>query len=120
MQSKDYYDFSVAMEEYHKFTETVAIHPGAGTGSLSELSYLALGLNGETGEFTDVLKKLIRRGGQADGDGEKFVNELGDILFYWNRLCYALDIDPGDVMLANVAKLQTRQKAGTLKDRSDS
>lgn len=109
--------FENAMKEYMAFTDTVAVYPGAGEGGPSEVSYLALGLAGETGKTVDVIKKAIRRGFMQEEEFEKLSGELGDLLFYWTRLCYACGLNPADVMQNNVEKLRGRKESGTLKDR---
>lgn len=109
--------FENAAKEYHRFTDTVAVYPGAGEGGPSELSYLSLGLAGETGETVDVIKKAIRRGYLVQEDQAKLEGELGDLLFYWTRLCYAAGLNPANVLQENVGKLSERKDSGTLKDR---
>ena len=103
--------------KYKEFTDSVAVYSGAGTGSVDELTYLSLGLVGEAGEASGAGKKAFRRGRKSEKDTEKALDELGDVLFYWTRLCYAFNLNPSEVMEANINKLSGRQEAGTLKDR---
>lgn len=98
------------------FTRSVAKYPGAGKGGNDELAYLALGLNGEAGEVANDVKKILR---DLPGDdcGERYARirkELGDVLWYWVRLCDALDFSPNIIMQQNVDKLTARKAAGTL------
>lgn len=76
--------------------------------------YAALGLAGETGEVVDEIKKVMR-----DDDGvlkeerkAKLTLELGDVLWYWIRLCLDLGIDPIEIMQKNIDKLVDRRKNG--------
>ena len=48
------------LKKFHEFTSAGAHYPDHGTKSADELTYLALGLAGETGEAVDVIKKMIR------------------------------------------------------------
>lgn len=101
------------LEEYQKFATTTAVYPGANTSSLSELKYLALGLAGESGEVANQVKKLYRDG-YSPVKREKIFFELGDVLWYWIRLCDAFKIDPMAVIQANVDKLSARKERGTI------
>lgn len=112
-----YFDFQQAMDEYHSFTDTVAVYPCAGESNDREFSYLALGLAGETGEAVDIIKKALRREQMTEQDREKLGSELGDILFYWTRIASAAGLSFSDIMEGNVEKLSGRKDTGTLKDR---
>lgn len=107
--------------DYTDMTDLTAIYPGSGQGTLGSIAYAGLGLAGETGEVADIIKKIIR-----DDDGkindevrEKLFKELGDVAWYWARLCKEFGFDPGAVLSANLEKLLDRQKRGTLKGSGD-
>lgn len=91
---------------YQNWTLSTAIYPGAGTGNDAELSYLALGLNGEAGEVADKIKKHLRDG-KLDIGGIVF--ELGDCLWYCARLAESLGYSLEDVLDINVSKLEKRK-----------
>lgn len=110
-------DLNELMEMYHAFTNTVAVYPEANTGMPPEIAYLSLGLVSEAGEAADIGKKIFRRGHREGTDYEKLKGELGDVLFYWTRLCYTMGLDPAEVMQSNIEKLSGRKESGTLKDR---
>ena len=101
----------VSLEEYAPFTNTTAAYPGKGTGSVEELLYLTLGLCGESGEVAEKLKKLLRDN-VIDRDAVK--KELGDVAWYWTRLCEAWGWAPGEVLAENMLKLADRKARGTL------
>jgi NTP pyrophosphatase (non-canonical NTP hydrolase) len=69
------------------------------------LSYLGLGLAGESGEVAEHIKKLLRDG-RLDGDA--MAEELGDVVYYWACLCAALGRKPSDVLAASRAKIAGR------------
>lgn len=51
----------------------------------------ALGLNGESGEVADLLKKHLMQGHPFDR--EKFARELGDVAWYLAEAASALDME---------------------------
>lgn len=116
-QMQDQLSFTQTMRVYKGFTDSVAVYPAAGQNDVQELSYIALGLAGETGEAVDIVKKAVRRGHLMIPDQENLQAELGDILYYWVRLCYATGNRPEEVMNYNIQKLRQRKAAGTIKDR---
>lgn len=75
-----------------------------------------LGIAGEAGEVADHIKKIVFH--QHDLDKAKLAEEMGDVLWYIALLCNALDISLGDVMAANIRKLEARYPAGFNSERS--
>ena len=69
------------------------------------LSYLGLGLAGETGEAVEHIKKLLRDGVWRADD---FADELGDVAYYWAALCVAAGHSPSEVLAASKAKIEGR------------
>jgi NTP pyrophosphatase (non-canonical NTP hydrolase) len=108
------------LETYTDRALETAVYPDVGTGSLSELSYLALGLTGESGETGDCIKKILRSPDDVlvyDEQKEKLALELGDVLWYWVNLCRALGFAPSAILALNIDKLANRANEGTLKSR---
>ena len=69
----------------------------------------ALGLGSETGEFVEIVKKMILQGKPADeANIFHMKRELGDIMWYWATACMALDLDPVEVISENQKKLEAR------------
>lgn len=65
-----------------------------------------LGLAGECGEVTDIIKKWHGQGHYLD---EKHITlELGDVLFYLAGICYALDTALSKVAKMNIIKICNR------------
>ena len=67
----------------------------------------SMGLGAESGEFTEVVKKILFQGKPLDADNIFHMQrELGDIMWYWMQGCMALNIDPNDVIQMNIDKLK--------------
>ena len=74
----------------------------------------ALGLGSETGEFVEIVKKMVLQGKPASEDNIFHMKrELGDIMWYWANACNALGLDPNDVIAENVRKLEARYPGGS-------
>ncbi len=69
-----------------------------------------LGLNGESGEVADHLKKSLFQGHEFDKD--KLINELGDVCWYVAILAQGLNVDLETVMQTNINKLKKRYPNG--------
>ena len=69
----------------------------------------ALGLGSETGEFVEIVKKMLLQG-KPPSEANIFhrKRELGDIMWYWTTACASLDLDPFDVISENQKKLEAR------------
>ena len=73
----------------------------------------AVGLGSESGEFQEIVKKVVFQGKTLDTDTKYHLfRELGDIAWYWINACRALDLDPNEVIKENVNKLINRYPAG--------
>lgn len=80
-----------------------------GKSNMSLLLTSSLGLSSESGEFNEIVKKIIFQGKPLSEDNIFHMKrELGDILWYWVNACRALSMDPNDVLQENVRKLQNR------------
>ena len=72
-----------------------------------------IGLNSESGEFSEIVKKCMFQGKPLDEDAKHHMErELGDIMWYWAQACLALHLDPNDVIIKNVEKLKKRYPGG--------
>ena len=73
----------------------------------------ALGLTAESGEFTEVIKKIILQGKPYNEDNVFHLKrELGDICWYLAQACMALDTTFDEIIEMNVEKLQSRYPGG--------
>ena len=69
-----------------------------------------MGLCGESGEAIDIVKKWLAQGHTLDK--EHLAKELGDIEWYLAEAATALDLSLGDVLQANLDKLEKRYPNG--------
>jgi NTP pyrophosphatase (non-canonical NTP hydrolase) len=73
----------------------------------------AIGLGSETGEFQEIVKKMVFQGKPLTEETRFHMKrELGDIMWYWVNACRALDLDPNEVVAENVKKLEARYPGG--------
>lgn len=80
----------------------------------------ALGLGSETGEFVEIVKKMILQGKPpSDENIFHMKRELGDIMWYWTTACASLDLDPFEVIDENQKKLEARYGEKFEIDRSE-
>ena len=73
----------------------------------------AIGMLAESGEFTEVLKKMVFQGKEFNEENRFHMKrELGDILWYCIQGCIALGYTPDEVMDENIKKLEARYPNG--------
>ena len=73
----------------------------------------ALGLTAESGEFTEVVKKILLQGKPYTEENIFHMKrELGDICWYLAQACMALDTTFDEIIEMNVDKLKARYPGG--------
>jgi len=102
----------LTFEEYQRESRKTAIYPNKGENFV----YPTLGLAGETGEISEIIKKVFRdKEGRIDEETrQKLFRELGDVLWYLANLATELNLSLGDIARENLEKLASRQKRGKL------
>ena len=119
---------TVDTEKYLEFVQEVTSAPSTDLAALlSRITELdieqdadvprlltaALGLTAESGEFTEVVKKIIL---QCKPYNEENIfhmkRELGDICWYLAQACMALDTTFDEIIEMNVDKLKARYPGG--------
>ena len=81
--------------------------------NVPQLLTAALGLTAESGEFTEVVKKIILQGKPYNEDNVFHMKrELGDICWYIAQACMALDTSFDEIIEMNVDKLKKRYPGG--------
>ena len=84
-----------------------------GDADIPRLLTAALGLTAESGEFTEVVKKIILQGKPYNEDnGFHMKRELGDICWYLAQACMAIDRTFDEIIEMNVDKLKARYPGG--------
>lgn len=81
--------------------------------NLQTLLLAGLGISGEAGEITDLVKKILFYGKPLnDETRQKFIYEAGDVLWYIAALCLAFNVNFDDLVNGNVEKLEHRYPEG--------
>ena len=81
--------------------------------NVPQLLTAALGLTAESGEFTEIVKKIILQGKPYNEDNVFHMKrELGDICWYIAQACMALDTSFDEIIEMNVDKLKKRYPGG--------
>ena len=102
-------DESNHIDEFYSRLETLNVQEF----NLPLLLTSSLGLSAESGEFTEVIKKIFFQGKEFNEDNRFHMKrELGDIMWYWVNACRALNLDPNEVINENVRKLEARYPGG--------
>ena len=85
---------------------------------IAKLVY-ALGLVGEAGELSDLIKKNVAHGHPitTKEDRDKLIKELGDVFWYLSQIAREYGLRLSEVAKDNILKLRTRYPNGfTIKD----
>ena len=82
--------------------------------NIERLTTAAVGMSAESGEFLEIVKKMVFQGKPFNDDNRKhLIIELGDVMWYVAQACMALEISFDDVIAGNVKKLEKRYPDGT-------
>ena len=81
--------------------------------NIERLTTAGVGLAAESGEFLEIVKKMVFQGKPWTPDNrEQLIIELGDVMWYVAQACMALEIDFDDVIKGNIKKLEKRYPGG--------
>ena len=82
--------------------------------NIERLTTAGVGLAAESGEFLEIVKKMVFQGKPWNDDNRQhLIIELGDVMWYVANACMALDISFDDVVRGNVKKLEKRYPGGS-------
>jgi NTP pyrophosphatase (non-canonical NTP hydrolase) len=119
---------TVNTERYNEFVDGVTSQPSKdhqafiyrlqeleGQGFHSErLLTAAVGLCAESGEFTEIVKKIVFQGKPVNEENLFHLKrELSDVCWYLANACIALDTTIDEVIEMNVEKLEKRYPGGS-------
>jgi len=119
---------STQFDGYQKFSQEMAVYPGAGTGSFEAITYCALKGGGECGEFLEKLGKHMRKQGSitalnraALGEDLRLAlaKELGDRLWYIAAAAGELGYTLSEIADINIEKLLSRRERGVIVGEGD-
>ena len=85
MQIDDYVEWARKAEQVEVTAEVSDV----------QLAIMGLSLLGDAGEVADMLKRRLRDGVL---DRERLANELGDVLYYWARICAVTGVTPSTLL----------------------
>ena len=81
--------------------------------NIERLTTAGVGLAAESGEFLEIVKKMVFQGKPwTDDNREHLIIELGDVMWYVAQACMALEVDFDEVIERNVTKLRSRYPGG--------
>ncbi len=104
-------------DNYQEQVFEFGIYPDKGNNWI----YPSIGLAGETGEVSELIKRIIRdKNSVLDEESrQKLKLELGDVAWYVAVLAKELGLSLNDVLAANIEKLENRRAKGTLGGNGD-
>ena len=79
-----------------------------------DLLHMTIGINGESGELLDAIKKHVVYEQELDIDN--VIEEIGDILFYTQGVINILGLDLEEIIEHNIKKLSKRYPKGYSND----
>ena len=81
--------------------------------NIERLTTAGVGLAAESGEFLEIVKKMVFQGKPWNDDNrEHLIIELGDVMWYVAQACMALVIPFDEVIGGNIKKLEKRYPGG--------
>lgn len=112
----------IDMQTYGDQAITTLLHGAHAYGDLdAEMMAQVLGLVGESGEFAEKVKKIVRdkKGIISDDDRAELLKELGDVLWYVNAVSRLLGSSLNEVAVSNLEKVLSRKDRGVTSGSGD-
>ena len=118
---------TVDFEKYTGFVDAVTSNESKGSDAFAvrlrelyseglpveRLLTAAVGMSAESGEFIEVVKKMIFQGKPVNEENLFHLKrELGDVMWYVAQACMALDTSFDEIIEMNVDKLKARYPGG--------
>ena len=125
---------TVDFEKYTEFVDAVTSNESKSSESFSvrlrdlyseglpveRLLTAAVGLCAESGEFTEIIKKIVFQGKPVNNENLWHLKrELGDVMWYCAMLAKEVDMNLGRIMEDNLDKLADRKARNRLQGDGD-
>lgn len=91
--------------DFERYTG-LALRTANNLGPEGDLLHATLGITSEGGEIADTVKKHLAYGKPLNT--QNLVEELGDLAWFMTLMMKTLGVSWGQVLSANIAKLETR------------
>ena len=106
----------MTFDEYQKATAETAIYP-----QRLRIVYPLIGLDGETGEVAEKVKKTIRDNDGIFNEDEKreIAKELGDVLWYLAAIARDMGYRLDDIAQINLDKIALRNERNKIHGHGD-
>ena len=95
----------MGIDDYVEWARRTGPEETTAEASDVHLAFLGLSLLGDAGEVADVLKAPLRHGVL---DRERLAHELGDVLYYWARLCAVTGVPASTLLEQSRRNIETR------------
>jgi len=99
-------EMGMTLDEYVTWAAGVGVDRRAGVPEGHTLLEDALGFAGEVGEVAGVLTRWLRDGDRRRDD---LTDELGDVAYYWARLCVVTGVAPSTLLARSRAHVDWRR-----------
>lgn len=96
----------MTVDEYVAWAAGVGVSRQAGVPEDRALLELGLGFASEIGEVAGVLTRWLRDG---EWRRDRLADELGDVAYYWARLCAATGVAPSTLLARSRAHVEWRR-----------
>jgi len=108
-ESNYFQEFTQKLEMIHEQTDVSDKEVDRPPIKIQLLLTAGIGLSSETGEFNEIIKKILFQGKPLNKETIFHMKrELGDIIWYWINACRSLQFDPNEVIQENIRKLEAR------------
>lgn len=111
---------------YQEWTQSTAVYPDAGDGTIVAMNYVVMALGGEVGEIQNKFKKVLRGDhGMSDGDllspaaYQGVYEEFIGVVYYIARLAEELGLDLETVFEHSFELLEDRKSRGVIHGSGD-
>jgi NTP pyrophosphatase (non-canonical NTP hydrolase) len=96
----------MTLDEYVTWAAGVGVSRPAGVSEDRTLLEVGLGFASEVGEVAGVLSKWLR---DDEPRRDRLVDELGDVAYYWARLCVVAGVSPSTLLARSRAQIEWRR-----------